>query len=56
VAVRVEVTLDSYSPRDPIVFRHTFHLVPHEGHWRWILSPSQYRDYAGDACLFRPAA
>jgi hypothetical protein len=56
VAVRVEVTLDWSGPGDPIVFRHTFHLVPHDGRWTWILSPSQYRDYADDACLFRPPA
>jgi hypothetical protein len=54
-AVRVQVTLDWYGPRDPIVFTHTFHLVPHQGRWTWILSPDQYRDYAEDACLFRPA-
>jgi hypothetical protein len=55
VAVTVQVTLEWYGPRDPIRFTHTFHLVPRQGHWTWILSPASYRDYAEDACLFRPA-
>jgi hypothetical protein len=55
VAVTVEVTLGWTDPREPIVFTHTFHLVPDHGRWTWVLSPTQYRDYGKDACLFRPA-
>jgi hypothetical protein len=51
VAVTVQVTLDG-----SIRFTHVFHLVPHSGRWTWILSPESYRDYAEDACLFRPSA
>lgn len=50
VAIELEVRLDWYGPRDPIVFRHTFHLVRVGGHWKWLLSPSRYRLYAQGAC------
>jgi hypothetical protein len=51
VAVEVVVELEWYGPRDPIVFRHMFHLVPVHGHWTWLLSPSRYRLYERHACL-----
>lgn len=50
VALTVVVALRWYGPRDPIVFRHTFHLVPVEGHWTWLLSSSRYREYAHGEC------
>jgi hypothetical protein len=50
VAVDVVVELRWYGPRDPIVFRHTFHLVPVHGRWAWLLSPSRYRLYERHAC------
>jgi len=50
VAVDVVVSLRWYGPRDPIVFRHTFHLVPVRGRWTWLLSPSRYLLYADGAC------
>jgi hypothetical protein len=58
VAIEVEVELAWYGPRDPIVFRHTFHLVPVHGRWTWLLSPSRFRLYAHHACgaLERPGA
>lgn len=55
VAVTVEVSVAWHGPRDLFRFTHVFHLVPHRGHWTWILSEESYRDYAEDACLFRPA-
>jgi hypothetical protein len=56
VAITVIVALRWYGPRDPIVFRHTFHLVPVQGHWTWLLSPSRYRLYARGACGARGAS
>jgi hypothetical protein len=50
VALTVIVALRWYGPRDPIVFRHTFHLVPVDGHWTWLLSPSRYRQYVHGEC------
>jgi hypothetical protein len=50
VAVDVVVELRWYGPRDPIVFRHTFHLVPVRGRWAWLLSRSRYRLYERHAC------
>jgi len=50
IAIGVEVALRWYGPRDPIVFRHTFHLVPVHGRWAWLLSPSRYRLYASGEC------
>ena len=55
VAVMVAVKLRWYGPRDPITFTHTFHLLPVQGHWRWILSPDRYRLYRQDACFARLA-
>jgi hypothetical protein len=51
VAVNVHVELSWYGPRDPIVFHHTFHLVPMHGHWTWLLSPSRYRLYHDRGCI-----
>ena len=50
VAVTVHVELEWYGPRDPIVFAHTFHLVPVDGRWTWLLSPGRYRLYASGGC------
>jgi hypothetical protein len=50
VALDVHVELEGLVPRDPITFDHTFHLVPVNGHWTWVLSPSRYRLYARDGC------
>lgn len=50
VAIDVHVELRWYGPRDPIVFRHTFHLVPVHGHWTWLLSESRYRLYVTHRC------
>jgi hypothetical protein len=50
VAITVTVALRWYGPRDPIVFRHTFHLVPVRGGWTWLLSPSRYRLYERGGC------
>jgi hypothetical protein len=56
VALTVMVSLRWYGPRDPIVFRHTFHLVPVRGRWTWLLSPSRDRLYAHGACEARGAS
>ena len=56
VAVRTEIELAGYGPRDPIAFTYTFHLVPVHGHWAWLLSEQEYRTYAGDGCGLRPRA
>lgn len=53
VAIEVKVELAWYGPRDPIVFRHTFHLIPVRGGWTWLLSPSRYRLYERGACSTR---
>lgn len=53
VAIEVKVELAWYGPRDPIVFRHTFHLIPVRGRWTWLLSPSRYRLYVRGACSTR---
>lgn len=50
VAVDVVVELRWYGPRDPIVFRHAFHLVPVRGRWTWLLSPSRFLLYERGAC------
>ena len=55
VAVRVAVELRWYGPRDPITFTHTFHLVPVQGRWTWILSRDRYRLYRHDACFGGPS-
>ena len=55
VAVTVAAELRWYGPRDPITFTHTFHLVPVQGHWTWILSRDRYRLYRQDACFGGPS-
>jgi hypothetical protein len=50
VGIDVRVELAGFGVRDPIVFRHTFHLVPVRGHWTWLLSPSRYRLYRTHGC------
>lgn len=55
-AVAVRITVPFYGPRDPISFVHTFHLVPVDGRWTWLLSPERYSLYRGDGCGSFPAA
>lgn len=55
-AVAVRITFPFYGPRDPISFVHTFHLVPVNGRWTWILSAQRYSVYRGDGCGNFPAA
>ena len=55
VAVTVRATFPGFGPRDPIVFTHTFHLVPANGRWTWLLSPQRYRLYRSGACSDMPA-
>jgi len=50
VAVKVQVALDWYGPRDPVVFEHVFHLVAVEGRWTWILSQAEYAAYSNGRC------
>jgi len=56
VAVTVHVELAWYGPRDPITLAPTFHLVPVQGHWTWLLSAERYRLYLLDGCSALPAA
>ena len=56
VAVTVRVALEWYGPRDPIQFEHTFHLVPVNGRWTWLLSKQRYALYAHEGCRNLPAA
>jgi hypothetical protein len=49
-AVTVNVELTWYGPRDPIVFRHTFHLVPVAGQWTWLLSQASYQAFRNGDC------
>lgn len=53
-AVTVRIALKWYG-RDPLSFTHTFHLVPVNGHWTWILSAQRYRMYLANGCGFKPA-
>jgi hypothetical protein len=55
-AVTVRITVPWYGPRDPIRFVHTFHLVPVDGHWTWLLSSQRYALYRQDGCGSFPAA
>ena len=56
VALGVRLVIAAgYGPRDPIVLRHTFHLVPVNGRWTWILSPSRYQLYRDHTCTPRPS-
>ena len=51
VAVAIQVQLAGFfGPRDPIVFRHTFHVVPVAGRWTWLLSIPSYRAYSHGGC------
>ena len=54
VAVTVLVTLRWYGPRDPILFRHVFHVVPAARGWSWLLSAQRYRLYEHHACPGHP--
>ena len=54
LGVRLEIAA-GYGPRDPVVLRHTFHLVPVDGRWTWILSPSRYKLYRDHACTSLPS-
>jgi hypothetical protein len=55
VAVTLRTTFLGPGPRDPIVFTHTFHLVPVHGRWTWLLSLQRYRLYRNGACSSAPA-
>jgi hypothetical protein len=55
-AVAVRIGVGGFSPRDPLTFVHSFHLVPVNGHWTWLLSPQRYTLYRGDGCGRFPAA
>ena len=50
VAVTIEIAVQGYGPRDAIDFAYTFHLVPVEGRWTWLLSAARYKLYRDDAC------
>ena len=39
-----------YGPRDPLTITHTFHIVPADGVWKWLLSPSRYAMYSRGRC------
>ncbi|HKT45233.1 MAG TPA: hypothetical protein VJQ85_10560 [Gaiellaceae bacterium] len=54
--VTVRISVPFYGPRDPIVFTHTFHVVPVDGHWTWLLSAERYAVYRHDGCGSFPAA
>ena len=49
-AVAVRIGVGWYSPRDPLTFVHSFHLIPVDGHWTWLLSPQRYSLYRHDGC------
>lgn len=55
-AVAVRLGFGGYSPRDPITFVHSFHLVPVNGKWTWLLSPQRYALYRGHGCGNFPPA
>lgn len=55
-AVAIRIGVGWYGPRDPLTFVHTFHLVPVDGHWTWLLSPQRYAVYRHDGCGSFPAA
>jgi hypothetical protein len=52
VAVRISV---GWYGRDPMSFVHSFHLVPVNGRWTWLLSPQRYSLYRRDGCGGFPA-
>ena len=49
-AVRIRAIVRTPMLTAPITVTHTFHAVPVEGHWTWILSPSRFRLYSGGGC------
>jgi hypothetical protein len=49
-AVTVHVALLQVGSRDPFVITRTFHLVPAQGRWTWLLSAREYRAYAHNRC------
>jgi len=55
-AVAIRLSFPFFGPRDPMSFVHTFHLVPVNGHWTWLLSPQRYALYSHDGCGNFPAA
>ena len=55
-AVAISIGVGGTSPRDPLTFTHTFHVVPVDGHWTWLLSPERYSLYRHDGCGSFPAA
>jgi hypothetical protein len=55
-AVAVRLTFRMAGSRDPMSFVHTFHLVPVNGRWTWLLSPQRYALYRHDGCGSFPAA
>jgi hypothetical protein len=55
-AVAVRIAVKWYGERDPFTFTHTFHLVPVNGHWTWLLSPQRYALYRHDGCGHFPVA
>jgi hypothetical protein len=50
VALDLRLGLGWYGPRDPLLVRHTFHLVPVHGRWTWLLSADRYELYLHDRC------
>jgi len=55
VAVTVHVELAWFKPTDPLVATYTFHLVPVDGRWTWLLSKARYRLYMRGPCGAGPA-
>lgn len=49
-AVTVHVELTWFGPRDPITLDHTFHVVPVDGQWTWLLSETSYQAFHDGAC------
>ncbi len=49
-AVTVRAVVRTPMLRDPVVVVHTFHAVPANGRWTWILSPSRFQLYRGGGC------
>jgi hypothetical protein len=49
-AVTIRAIVRSPLLAAPISVTHTFHAVPVEGHWTWILSTSRFRLYSSGGC------